>query len=291
MNSTKTLFRLVWLISISLLFAEGGKTRLWIIPRHPQAEQVLFDLTMSRGILALTSRNMNDTLIQGRLTTKVGNPLFDNHFIDDTQVIRAKTESTGEKDEENRFVEINEFRIPTDNHWEITTSALIPARYEIELAAAEAELSFREVLIRSFKMEAGVAKAVVAFYAPNRTRMEELSLQVGASKVVVQGLGNANAEKMDIEVGVGKCELDFSGMPSGSCEIHLSNGMGVARLYIPSNLGVRFITEGGFLSSFSIDNFVKKDNIYYSLNYEKAPIKYTFYIENALGAIEVIWEQ
>lgn len=280
---------------LGLLQGKGGKKRIWQIPLQNKIQGVVYHIEFSRGILNLRTVDTDSFLFYGEYQSEKNRPLFDEYATGETQYIsiyQSKKEvSKEEKDDGKKSIKVNlkSLRIPTENVWNLKVNKRIFAEFNFTFAATLAELYFNALKIKSIEIESGASEVTLIFNQPNPISMERLEINSGASKIFCKKLGNANARLITFESGVGKNELDFSGDPRQDCEVRIKNGVGFVKLYIPRKIGAKFITESSFLSSFNIDDYVKKDNIYYSIGYEKAPIKYTFFVENSFGSIEVIW--
>jgi hypothetical protein len=65
-------------------------------------------------------------------------------------------------------------------------------------------------------------------------------------------------------------------------------GLGQLTLLVPRGLGVQ-VRKDGFLASFDSEGLVKRGNVYYSENFEKAGNRVFFNIDAAFGAIRIVW--
>ena len=113
-------------------------------------------------------------------------------------------------------------------------------------------------------------------------------MDVGAADFTVRNLGNLNTEVIDIDAGVGRIELDFSGEWRKRARVSVDMGLGSLVLRFPRGLGVRLVKDT-FLTSLDSEGLVKRGESYYSLDYEEADYQISVAVDAAFGSIRVVW--
>lgn len=162
----------------------------------------------------------------------------------------------------------------------------VPLALYMELGAVEADLDLTGLALSHLDVQSGASDARIRFDSLNSVRMRSLSIKVGAAHVRANELANANAEKIDVEVGVGSVELDFGGRWTSDIRLDLQLALGGASIRVPSHIGIR-VELTKFLVSFQHDGLEKRGDAYYSSNWETARHRLHVHSSTAFGKIEV----
>jgi hypothetical protein len=173
-------------------------------------------------------------------------------------------------------------------HLDLRISPDVPVDLDMQFGAAEATIDLGGLRIRSAEIATGASSTTLNVSSPNLDSCRELSIHVGAAKFEALRLGNLNAQRIEVEGGVGEVLLDFTGAWRSNMTGKIEMGLGSLTLRVPTSLGVR-ITKGGFLASFDSQGLVKRGNTYYSENWDKASRTLSLDVSAALGSINVVW--
>ena len=177
-----------------------------------------------------------------------------------------------------------------DNHWDLEFGDQIPISFEIDVGACEGDFDFSGLRVGGLDMDVGASSINVDFGKPNPERISKIRIEVGASEMEINGLGNANFEKLSFDGGVGDFTLDFSGDFGHRAYVNVDVGLGSLKILVPRNAGVQIKSSSSFLSSLSIDedDFEEvEDDLYESDNFGKAEKELVFDIDVGLGSVEV----
>jgi predicted membrane protein len=118
--------------------------------------------------------------------------------------------------------------------------------------------------------------------------LQELRVDGGAAQLEVRQLGNANAEHVRVECGVGDVTLDLSGAWARDAQLSLEVALGNTTLRVPRDVGVR-IRLDKVLASFEHPGFTRRGDLYYSANYDAAARKVSVDASTVFGGFEVEW--
>ncbi len=114
----------------------------------------------------------------------------------------------------------------------------------------------------------------------------DIKLELGA------GLSEINLSELPVKsfnmvMGIGKTELDLRGKWMQDAEIHLDGGIGLLKVYLPENIGVRVNTISG-IGNVEVTNLIKKDkNTYVNKWYNKSKNTINIYLKTGIGKIEI----
>ncbi len=177
-----------------------------------------------------------------------------------------------------------------DNYWDLEFGDRIPISFEIDVGACEADFDFTGLKIDQLDMDLGASSIEVDFRRPNPERISKISMDVGASALTINGLGNANFDRLSFDGGVGDFTLDFSGDFKHTSYVDIDIGLGSLTILVPKDAGVQIKTESSFLSSVDIDedDFDEvEDDLYESDNFGDTDKELIIDIEVGLGSVEV----
>ena len=127
-----------------------------------------------------------------------------------------------------------EWGVPTGNtrnEWELELSPEIPLQMNLNIGAGSGELDLTGLQLTDLDLKMGAGNFDVRFDKPNEVRMSNFSLDTGAAKLEVWGIGNADPERVRVQGGVGNITLDFTGDWTHSAEVQVTAGVGAVTLY------------------------------------------------------------
>jgi hypothetical protein len=118
--------------------------------------------------------------------------------------------------------------------------------------------------------------------------MEVARFQIGVADFTTRHLGNLNAERIEVDAGVGEVTLWFNGEWRRDAEVSIDMGLGSLELRMPEGLGVE-LRKDSFLTSLDSEGLVKRGASYYSPDWETAERKVTIDLNAAFGSVRVLW--
>lgn len=170
----------------------------------------------------------------------------------------------------------------------IELSPRVATDLRLDFGAGRAELELGGMAIRSLELATGASETELAWSSPNRVAAREVRLSSGASRLRASGLGNARAERIRYEGGVGEAVLEFDGAWTRSADLSVQMGLGAVTLRFPRSLGVR-IESRSTLSRFSPAGMERRGDAWYSAGWDRAAHRLTVRVDAALGAVNVQW--
>jgi hypothetical protein len=187
--------------------------------------------------------------------------------------------------------ELRESRVrdKVKNDWTVGLTGKIPIDLEFDIGAAEAEIDLTGLQISELEMNVGAAKATVWCDRPNAEPLRDITIDCGASSLVMENLGNLNFDILRFDGGVGSFDLDFSGDWARSASADFEVGLGSLSITVPDDIGVRVETEDSFMSSMDVDREFEEvdDDIYETRNYESARVRLDIRIQLGMGSADV----
>jgi hypothetical protein len=169
---------------------------------------------------------------------------------------------------------------------DITLGAIGTLAIDVQASAAETQLDLTGLPITSLAVSSGASDTRVRFDRPNPVRMKSLTLSTGAASIVVDRLGNANADEIVVRAGVGDVELDMAGTWLHDSELRAEVALGALTIRVPSEVGVRVETSR-VIASFSHEGLSEKGGAYVSDNWDSATHKLRIYAQTFVGFLSV----
>ena len=164
----------------------------------------------------------------------------------------------------------------------------VPMDLDMEFGAVRADLDLGGLDLTDLDLSTGASESVVDVGRPNRERMGTARFEVGAADFTVRHMGNLNAERIEIDAGVGEVELWFTGEWQQDARVSIDMGLGALELRFPEGLGVR-LRKDSFLTSLDSEGLVKRGDYFYSLDWDTADRKVTIDLDAAFGSVRVLW--
>jgi hypothetical protein len=162
----------------------------------------------------------------------------------------------------------------------------VPLDLDMEFGGTAASMELGGLTLQSLRLECGATDATLGFATPNRVRMRDMEINVGAADFRAVHLANANAEQLRIRGGVGSVDLDFSGTWTRDLSVSTRLAIGTLTLRVPADVGVRLELQR-VAAGFEHDGLVKRDDAWYSENWDRAPHKLRIQAETYFGKIDL----
>ena len=180
-----------------------------------------------------------------------------------------------------------------ENDWEVLLSTKYPAELYFDMGACEANLDLGGIPITDAKFKIGAASGEINFSKPNPSRLNDISIEIGASSLTVENLGNANFEQLKFEGGVASCEIDFSGEYHGESVAYFEVGLGSADITVPRGLAIRIETDGdSWFSSVDFDDLdlsKASRGVWESDNFESAENRLVLVLDVGMGSVDITY--
>ena len=162
----------------------------------------------------------------------------------------------------------------------------LPLELDMELGGTLSVLDLGGLTLRALRLECGATDATLLFMSPNRTRMRELEIDVGAADFSAVHLANSNADQIRLRGGVGVVDLEFGGTWTHDMSVTTRLAVGKLMLRVPTDVGVRLEVQR-LATGFEHQGLEKRGDAWYSENYERAPHKLQLRAETFFGKIEI----
>ena len=162
----------------------------------------------------------------------------------------------------------------------------VPIDLDLELGGAAATLELGGLMLQSLRLDCGATEATLGFATPNRSRLRDMEINVGVAGLTALHLANANADEIRVRGGAGSVDLDFGGTWTRDLSVSTRLAVGTLTLHVPEEVGVRLELQR-MAASFEHAGMIKRDDAWYSANWETAPRKLRIRAETFFGKVEI----
>jgi hypothetical protein len=251
-------------------------------------------LTSARQLAGERHLNVNVEYGAGRLRIgpAAGNLLYQMELRYDQRSMQPVTDYNRANGSLRLGIRGSERGNRTRHHGEgranIALAAGVPTSLRLAFGAGEADLRLGGMALEGVDISTGASETRITFDQPNRIAARRVRVEAGAAELTVTGLGNARAEQIEFEGGVGETTLDFGGSWARGARATVKVGVGSLTLRLPRGLGVRLHKES-FLSSFDTSGFTHRGDFWYSANYERSRVRLDLSVDAAMGTVDVDW--
>jgi hypothetical protein len=164
----------------------------------------------------------------------------------------------------------------------------VPMRLDLEFGAVRADIDLGGLELTALELSTGASESSIDVSEPNRGQIGTARFEVGAAEFSARHLGNLNAERIEVDAGVGSLTLWLDGEWRRDTRVSIDMGLGALELRVPEGLGL-LLRKDSFLTSLDSEGLVKRGDSYQSLDWEDADRKVTVDLDAAFGSVEVVW--
>lgn len=236
-----------------------------------------------------------------RVSVEYGAGLFSVRSVDEGLLYRMHLEY-----DEERFEPVADFSgdhlelgvetrrrgldIDTDKAGELRLELArgVPMDLDLEFGAVKADLDLGGLALTDLELSTGASESEVDVSEPNPTRIGTARFEVGAAEFTAHRLGNLNAERIEVDAGVGSIVLGLDGRWQRDAELSIDIGLGSLELRVPEGLGIQ-LRKDSFLTSLDSEGLVKRGDVYESLDFDDAERRVVIDLDAAFGSVKVVW--
>lgn len=164
----------------------------------------------------------------------------------------------------------------------------VPMDLDLTFGAVRADIDLGGLALTDLHLKTGASESIVDISEPNPARMRSATFEVGAAAFTVNNLGNLNAERIELDAGVGAIVLGLGGRWQRDAHLSIDMGLGTLELRVPEGLGIR-LRKDSFLTTLDSEGLIKRGDVYESLDFENAERKVVIELDAAFGSVSVVW--
>lgn len=195
-------------------------------------------------------------------------------------------EGSKENDGKRGTFKINHF---DGGKWFLKFSDAVPISFDVQLGLGKGDFDLSGLQVKDFNLSTGASDVTLSFDEPNRSRIDNISIESGVSKFDGRNLCNANFKRFRFQGGVGAYSLDFGGALNSEVDVDIEVGLGVLTIYVPTQIGARVFYEKSWVSKVDCaEDFESNgDNEYVSENYYSSSGKMNIRVDSGMGSVKI----
>jgi hypothetical protein len=172
------------------------------------------------------------------------------------------------------------------NEWDLRFSPEAVLDMDIQAGAGQGELDLTDLQIEKLDVDLGAGDFTLSFYEPNAAEMSRFTLDAGAARLEINGVGNASPEEMIVQGGAGEITLDLTGDWTRSADVEVTTGFGQLTLYLPDDVGVKVDVTGG-LANIETSGLRRSGDAYVNDAYDETEIELTIAVTAGIGQVNL----
>lgn len=246
------------------------------------------DVSISYGLGELTIGSSNKkNIIEGSITydSRRIKPIVKIESVSSSGVLMIKTKKNHDKDPCR-----HKFR-GFDNEMEFYFPPQIKTDLFLDFGVGDAEIDLTNISITKLNINCGLSDVEIKINKRNNVVCESVSIENGLGDLSVFGLGNLVAKKIDINIGLGSADIDFSGDRIYDTDINVDVGLGSLDMILPKKANIKIYVDSSFLSSVDIYGLKQKKNkLWVSPNWESSYPTITMDVNVGIGSVDIVIE-
>ncbi|MBN1810608.1 MAG: hypothetical protein JXA14_02100 [Anaerolineae bacterium] len=172
------------------------------------------------------------------------------------------------------------------NEWDLRFSPEVVLDIDIRAGAGQGELNLTGLQIEELDVDLGAGDFTLSFDEPNTAEMSRLTLDAGATRLEINGVGNASPEEMVVQGSAGEIVLDLTGDWTRSADIEVTAGLGQLNLLLPDDVGVKVDVTGG-LANIETYGLRRSGGAYVNDAYGEAETELTIAVTTGVGQVDL----
>ncbi len=147
------------------------------------------------------------------------------------------------------------------NAWALQVSNLAMS-LNIKAGAYDGEFELGGIALKSLFIDEAGSDVTISFSEPNLVEMSSFTYYTGGSTMRLNGLANANTEKMIFQSGAGDYTLSFDGELQRDMEVNIDSGAASVNIIVPPGVNTKLTFLGGLTGIEMMGNWVKNGDVY-----------------------------
>lgn len=164
----------------------------------------------------------------------------------------------------------------------------VPLDLDLEFGAVKADIDLGGLSLTGLALSTGASESTIDVSEPNPLEMGTARIEAGAAQFTVMHLGNLNADRIEVDAGVGAITLGLDGRWRRDTHLAIDMGLGSLELRVPEGLGIQ-LRKDSFLTALDSEGLVKRGDVYESLDFEDAERRVIIDLDAAFGSVSVVW--
>ncbi len=246
------------------------------------------DVSISYGAGKVTIGSSDEkNIIEGSITydSRLITPKINMESVSSSGVLIIKNEKN--KDKGHHIHKILNF----DNEMEFYFPPQIKTDIFLDFGMGDADIDLTDLSITKLNINCGLSDVDIEINKRNNVVCESVSIDNGLGNLEFSGLGNLAAKDIDINIGLGSAEINFTGDRIYDTDINVDVGLGSLDMILPKNANIKIYVDSSFLSSVDIYGLKQKKNkLWVSPNWKSNYPTISMDVNVGIGSVEIVIE-
>lgn len=159
---------------------------------------------------------------------------------------------------------------------------------DLTLGASEADIELGGLRVTDLRLQTGASRTTLRFSQPNGVRCRSATVTSAAAEVLITGLGNSRCDRLQLEGGIGRATLDFSGAWKATQRVEARMAIGDLKLRLPKGLPLR-IAMDRFLARFDSQGLERRGQEWVTPGFDPAAAHVELVLKAAIGGVTLEW--
>ncbi|HTS26176.1 MAG TPA: toast rack family protein [Bryobacteraceae bacterium] len=120
----------------------------------------------------------------------------------------------------------------------------------------------------------------------NREVPMDVNVHFGAGHAQLN-LGSLTLRAVEVNMGLGRLEMDLRGNPKHNYDVHIKGGVGEVTVRLPGGVGVEAEAQGG-IGAITAPGMRREGHRYLNASYDRSKVRIRLEIQGGVGAIQLI---
>ena len=292
MNKTNIFLLSIILLTSSFIFAQSNDYDEYEVVDSYSFNTRKYkdlDVSISYGLGELTiGPSEEKNIIEGSITYNSYRitPKINMESVSSSGVLTIKTEKN--KDKERHIYKFKDF----DNEMEFYFPPQIKTDLFLDFGVGDAEIDLTDISITKLNINCGLSDVELEINKRNNVVCESVSIENGLGDLSVYSLGNLAAKDIDINIGLGSADIDFTGDRIYDMDINVDVGLGSLDMVLPNKTNIKIYVDSSFLSSVDIYGLKQKKNkLWVSPNWESDYPTISMDVNVGMGSVDIVIEE
>lgn len=285
--------QLILTFSFTLLFSQNDTTFIRDYYQYDLRDYESVDINLNFGLgeLKIGSYHKAKT-ISGKIEYNPDHTETDVDFSsNDTKAYLSIGGETGDKfDCCDNGLDFDDFDLGDEFHnfMDFELAKGIPTELQLDFGLGEANIDLTDISLTYFELDCGLSDVKVSMDRSNDVTCERVSISSGLGDFNGYELGNLNARKFNLDVGLGAATIDLRGKFDEDMDLSVDVGLGALELILPENVNIKLRVDHSFLSTVDVDGLMSKGNDkYVSRDWDEDLPTVTGNISVGIGSVDV----
>jgi len=180
-------------------------------------------------------------------------------------------------------------RVPTGARaeWDLFLGRTRLLDLELNLGAFEGLVDLGGLRLTRLVLRSGAGDATIRFSEPNPGRLSLLRIEAGASRIRVEDILNAGADRIELDGGAGEFTLEVSGQLREVTRMNVTIAAGSFIAIIPEGIPARVRVIGTLATTTAGEGFDQVQGGYLTSEYEEGSAAVEIEVTAAVGRVEL----